>query len=478
MSSEPQRNIVPTPQGPIEQRTITAPWWVYDSIEDLSAERIFWITGGLGSGKTTGAAHWFIDRWLLNTNSRFSWGVAPTYTKVEQIIIPAVVQVLFDVYGLRERTHYSLTRTPFWKLCLKGYQHELHFLSGDRPELFVGSNIATWWITEPGLQRREVFEKCQTRLRCPKAVVRQGMGEGTPEGLNWYADVADLPGAGDSYDRFDQERNFRRFIVETTMNRHLMPSPEVYAKTKIRDVYAYDPAKALSYEKGLFTKFTKGSAYWEFVESRNVTASFEPDPNLPVMLTFDFNVSPLAWVALQEFRTQKSPYAPRSHQIVALGESSGESRGLMDAVAEFAAQFPPSLYSSTPIRVFGDSSGYARNYHSAGSDYTSIQHYLQALGFYNVSIIASRSNPQIKHRLEKTAALMAYEKFLVSVNCRRLIQSFVKTSLKEGTFEIEKPRDEDWTHYADACTYCLFQLAKDIKLEGLYDYTRPLGAIL
>ncbi|NDD55418.1 hypothetical protein EBZ39_16410, partial [bacterium] len=429
---------------------------------------------------TTGAAHWFIDRWLLNTNSRFSWGVAPTYTKVEQIIIPAIVQVLFDVYGLRERRDYSLTRTPFWKLQLKGYQHEMHFLSGDRPELFVGSNIAAWWITEPGLQRREVFEKCQTRLRCPRAVVRQGLGEGTPEGMNWYADLADIPGEGGAYSRVDEERNFRRFIVETTMNRHLMPSPEVYAQTKIRDVYSYDPAKALSYEKGLFTKFTKGSAYWEFVESRNVTNStkFSQTPELPVMLTFDFNVSPLAWVAMQEFRTQRDYMAPRAHQIVALAESSGESRGLMDAVAEFAAAFPPTLYASTPIRVFGDASGYARNYHTAGSDYTSISQYLNALGFYNVSVVAARANPQVKHRLERAAALMAYEKFLVTSNCRRLIQSFVKTSLKEGTFDIEKPRDDDWTHYADACTYCLFQLSKDIKLEGLYDYTRPLGAYL
>lgn len=471
--------IVLTPQGPIEQRDISTPWWVYDAIADTTAERIFWVTGGLGSGKTTGAAHWFIDRWLLNTQSRFSWGVAPTYTKVEQIIIPAVVQVLFDVYGLRERTHYSLTRTPFWKLQLKGYQHELHFLSGDRPELFVGSNIAAWWITEPGLQRREVFEKCQTRLRCPRAVVRQGLGEGTPEGMNWYADVADIPGSGAQYSRVDAERNFRRFIVETTMNRHLMPSPEVYAQTKIRDVYSYDPAKALSYEKGLFTKFTKGSAYWEFVESRNVTAGqYTANPDLPILLTFDFNVAPLAWVAMQEFSVRRDNYSGRKHTIVALEESSGESRGLMDAIAEFGALFPKERYASTPIRIFGDSSGHGRNYHTAGSDYNSIVHYLNALGFYNVNVVAARSNPLVKHRLEKTAALMAYEKFVVDVRCKRLIQSFVKTSLKEGTFDIDKPRGDDWTHYADACTYCLFQLSKDIKLEGLYDYSRPLGTYL
>lgn len=478
MAPRVQRPSKTISQEDQEERTVEAPWWVFDAIADDTPERIFWVTGGLGSGKTTGAAQWFIDRWLMNTQSRFSWGVAPTYTKVEQIIIPAVTQVLFDTYGLRERVHYILTRTPFWKLTMKGYQHELHFLSGDRPELFVGSNIASWWITEPGLQRREVFEKCQTRLRCPRAVVRQGLGEGTPEGLNWYADVADIPGAGTQYDRVDHIRNFRRFIVETTMNKYLQPSAEVYAKTKIRDVYSYDPAKALSYEKGLFTKFTKGSAYWEFVESRNVTNDFIATPHLPVLLSFDFNVSPLAWVAMQEFAVNRGPFQPRRHQIVALAESSGDSRGLMDAVAEFAARFPAKEYSTTPIRVFGDSSGYARNIHSAGSDYTSIGQYLKSLGYYNVAIVTQKRNPQIKHRLERTAALMAYEKFFVSVECRKLIQSFVKTSLKEGTFDIEKPRDEDWTHYADACTYCLFQLSKDIHIDGLYNYTKPLGATL
>jgi len=50
--------------------------------------------------------------------------------------------------------------------------------------------------------------------------------------------------------------------------------------------------------------------------------------------------------------------------------------------------------------------------------------------------------------------------------------------LKDGTFEIDKPRNEDWTHYADACTYCLFQISKDIQIDGLYNYTKPLGAIL
>jgi hypothetical protein len=97
----------------VEDRRTLTPWWVCDSIADLDTD-VFTITGGLGSGKTTGTA------------------------------------------------------------CL--------------------------WVTEPGLMVREVFEKGQTRLRCPRAVVRQTILEGTPEGLTgkaaWWAELADTDSEG------------------------------------------------------------------------------------------------------------------------------------------------------------------------------------------------------------------------------------------------------------------------------------------
>ncbi len=452
-----------------EERRVTIPWWVYEAISDVSTDT-YTITGGLGSSKTTGCAIFFIDRWLTNRDSQFSWAVAPTHTKIEQILLPAIRFVLFEIWGLREGVHYRIYKGRFFKLVLKGYAHEIHFLSGDRPGLFVGSNIACLWVTEPGLMEREVYEKGQTRLRCPKAVVRQAILEGTPEGTSgkggWWADLADIPGVG--YDRRDEARNIRRFIVETTHNKHLKPSPEEYAQKKIRDVFAYDKNKILSYELGLFCSFSKGSAYWEWVESRNVIGVDEvrPSPFLPLALTFDFNVAPLAFVVCQEFTVQKNYYSPRTKRYVALEESSGESRGLLDAIAEFGVMFPVSIWGNTAIEVYGDASGHARNIHAVGSDYTAIEQYLRALGYRNVSIVAAKSNPLVKHRLEKTAALMAYERFVVRANCRKLISSFVKTALKEGTYEIEKPQGETHTHFSDGCTYYLYQVAKDIDLAN------------
>ena len=449
-------------QQQVEERRTLTPAWTFDSIEDTSAKG-FWITGGLGSGKTTGGAAWFIDRWLLNRDSLFSWAVAPTYTKVEQILMPAIRQVLFEQYGLVEDVHYTVTKSPFWKLRLNGYKHELHLLSGDRPKNFVGSNIACWWITEPGLQTREVYEKCQARLRCPKAKVRQFLAEGTPEGMNWYADMADLQGHG--YDRYDAGKKHRRFIVETTFNKHLMPSPEEYAQTQIRDVYAYDSAKVLSYEKGLFVPFTKGSAYWEFVASRNVTAPVAADPDGTLDFCCDFNVSPLAWTVAQERWRQRDYFSPRVRQIVALAESSGEARGTVEGVAEFAARFPVSKFGYTLIRVYGDRNGWSASHKIEGSDYQEIENVLRKLGYQRVEVHATKeANPRIKQRLEKVASLMAYEMFVVTSDCRRLISSFTKTCLEDGVWDIKKPDGEDWTHYGDSIGYYLYQRFKHVNI--------------
>jgi hypothetical protein len=42
-------------------------------IEDKRT-KLFAVPGGLASAKSSGLAVWFIDRSLLNRNSRFSWG--------------------------------------------------------------------------------------------------------------------------------------------------------------------------------------------------------------------------------------------------------------------------------------------------------------------------------------------------------------------------------------------------------------------
>lgn len=441
----------------------TVPWWVHRATRDHTPLRTLFCTGGIGSGKSHGAAVWDVRRVLDNSAAKAdpkftqSWTVGPNY-RICETLVELTVQVAHDVFGLREGTHFTLGRSfpRVIDFSPSGRKHVIKFLSADNPTLFVSASITHWRWSEVGVSKPEVFDKLMDRLRDKRARVLQGLGEGSPEGLNHYADLADLPGT--TRDRLDRSRNRRRFIAETGDNaEHLAPG---YLQT-LRARYAYDPAKLTSYERGLFVQFHKGSAFWEWVESRNVCDPMDADPAVPLQLCFDFNVSPLSWVCCQRRFFQAHHYAPRTMQDIALAETAGRAAGLMDAVAEFAAAFPAHTFGRTLVEVDGDASGWARSHKVEGSDYQRIEQYLRALGYERVEVRAPKANPPVKHRLELTAALMAYGQHAVSPRCRRLISSYAKTALKPGTWEVEKPQGEDWTHYAEACGYYLYRANKD-----------------
>lgn len=427
------------------------PYWVYEALED-TATKVHWVTGGLGSGKTTGGTVWAISRALQNAEKRahypptVSWDVAPTYGKVEDILMRSYDEVLPMYFDMLPDRDYAFVRGKRPKLKFLNHKHEIHFHSGDRPRLMVGTNTTHYRITEPGIQKREVFDKCGDRCRDPRAEVRQGLGEGTPEGANWYMDVA-------NFRDYDPVNKFRRFILETADNDKL-PGDYVY---DLRLRYAYDPQKLLSYEKGLFVPFTHGSAYWEFFESRNVLSrAFATMPELPIALCWDFNKSPLACSTMQRVTVTKN--YERRFKYVSLWEASGMSRGLMDACVEFAVAHPTSRFADTPIELYGGHDGWNGGHNIATCDFETIKRLLEGLGYRKVTIKAKRSAPGIRDSLNMMAALMTYELYLVSPSCPKLINSYGKTALKKGTWDFEKPNDDTWTHWADGPRYYLMQV--------------------
>lgn len=444
-----------------KQETASVPWWVFDSMEDITPNRVHWVTGGVGSGKTFGSAIWDITRMFQNGERRTSgapgtssWTIGPNYRIVDNLL-KETIKVLIDCFKLRAGYHFALFRSFPKRLDFlpMGINHSIYFLSASNPEHFVSESITHWRWSEVGTSKPEVFDRIMDRLRDKRSQVLQGLGEGVPEGMNHFSELANFFGV-------DEKRNFRRYIVETSENiNNLAPN---YLES-LRARYAYDSNRLLSYEKGLFTNFTKGSAYYEFHPSKHVTDPLWIDPSLTIYFNWDFNKHPLAWVASQQVPVRNR----ESFYYIFKAESSGESRGLLDAVAEFAIRCPVETYAHTYIEIHGDASGFANHHNTPGCDYDQIVHYLHALGYQNVHVAAPRHNPLVRHRLEKTAALMAYGYVLVCNCCPNLIESFTRTALKPGTWDIEKPADDWWSHYGDAASYNLYELNKDV------DITKP-----
>lgn len=435
-------------------RHIIAPDWVYDLLDDKTHNRRFWVTKGLGAGGTYGSALWHLLLCKINKRSKLSWAIAPTYQQVVDTLIPTFVEVMTQQLCYRDLEDFEVIRSGFPRIHLLRTGQEIHFKSGNKPERLVGASISHCLMTEPGLIKREAYEKSSARLRCPKAERIQYLLEGTPEGLgNFYEQEANFEG------EIDNGRNYRRIVLWTVDNLHL---PSGYVDN-LKRTYAYDPHKLESYLYGRFIPFTKGNAYWEFAHSRNVKLDLTPSEHSTITITWDWNHTPLAFVAWQK-KNIWTKAGDKFARIEVLGESSGRSKGIMDACAEFIAQFPPEKFRNTPIEVDGASDGFNKSHLSSLCAFDQV---LQTLRKYynNVSCVADKHPPRIEHRLQRHNALLAYGYLVIAAWCRNTIKAHEQTNLKKNTWETEKPDGEDWTHWGEALGYSIFRSTKGLDLD-------------
>lgn len=433
---------------------VIQPDWVWDILQDKTKNRRFWITKGLGSGGTYGAAIWHYSMCLINRWSKFSWAIAPTYQQTQDTLIPTFVDVFQNLFQLEEGEDYKVIRSQYPRIELTKYKQTIFLKSGNRPEHFVGPSISHCLMTEPGLMQRMAYEKSSARLRCPLARSLQYLGEGSPEGMDdWYEKEANFD------EGLDETKNKRRIILWTDDN----PVFDESYVQNLEQTYSYDPHKLQSYRYGLFVPFTKGTAYWEFKHSRNVKLDLRPIPNVTLTMTWDWNHTPLAWCALQK-QTVWTKDGGKYDRYAVLAESTGKYSGILDSCAEFISQFPPEIYRDTPIEIDGGCDGYNKSHLSASSAFQQVYDALKNY-YTNVSIVAAKAAPRIQARLQKHNAMLAYGYLVLPKWCNNTIKSHEKTNLVKGTWQIEKPQGDMVSHWGDALGTAIYRLTKHIDFE-------------
>lgn len=148
-----------------------------------SREPITLFVGGYGAGKTRALAYKSILLGLENAPCIGIW-VEPTYTMIRDVAVPTLKEVLAELeipykYGANDHV---LTVADTYTLLLR---------SGDRPELLVGINASHALLDEPALQSEDVPKALLSRLRDPRAKLKQLVCAGTPEGASgWFYDWA------------------------------------------------------------------------------------------------------------------------------------------------------------------------------------------------------------------------------------------------------------------------------------------------
>lgn len=431
--------------APRTKKRIVTPDWVWDCLADATDYREHYITKGYGAGGTFGLALWHYNMCRRNKRSELSWCVAPTFQQTVDTLIPAFT-TCFEMFGLVEGKDYevNVSSRPLIRLPRTG--QEIHFKSAHRPDRLVGATISHLSGTEPGLWPEVAFERSYLRVRCPLARVRQIFVEGTPEGLgNGYERRANFaPGV-------DEVSNRRRVLLWTEDN----PVLSAQYVEQIRKTHEHDPQKLLAYTRGEFTNFSKGSAYWNWSDLRNISREpLELDPHQAIIFGWDFGVSPLAWVAGQYVPFERE--WTFSRQFRWPHESDGKSKGIEDACAEFIFRVPPEKFRDTPIEIDGGHDGHSGSYRADGSAFGAIADVLKKR-YRNVRIVAPSSAPMIRDRLELVNKLLVYERCIVDRRCTNLITSFGQTNTKDGVWELDKKSaQKDKTHFSDAAGMSMY----------------------
>lgn len=442
-------------------REIKIQWWVAEAIRDHVTAR-FGVSAGLGSGKSHGAAQWFYDRCLQNSESWYSAIVMPTYQKIFDAAIPTLRKV-FNSMGMVDGYHYQVIKQPFPKIVFPSINHEAHLLSANNPDRMVAVEYSHAWVSEAGTLKAEGVDNILDRVRCPEAKVRQTLFEGVPQGVGRFAELFDdqtCPGWHEVEPR-DYMRKastprgdvfYRRFRV-STLDNPFIPAEYVAG---LYETYRNRPNYIKSYIHGHFVPLNVGNVYTDYLPDMHNIKDVLPQMGNPIYLTFDFNAHPVSWVALQK-RTFRE-YDRTLDRYVAMAECRSGVSQLTDAVMYFASVFPVADFAETEIFIYGDRTGHDSSHKISRSDYQVIKDLLVKLGYRRVFVRALRHNPLESVSVEHLNRMFLRDELYVCESLRELQRSLLFTTWRPNSKNIDKPSGEDWTHWSDALKYWAYAL--------------------
>lgn len=409
-------------------------------INGLTHQRELWqdfqegetaLVGPLGCGKSFGLA---IEQIVLRRANAGVDGmlVTPTFAMARMIHIPEWPRI-WEQFGLNVR--YESQRQAF----LWPWGDRTWIRSAENPARLAGPNLGDVTFDEPGQMVREAYERGTARARHPNARFRKIVFGGTPEGMNWFADLFAHPMEG------------RRTIWGRTWPKALAS----FYPERLVTLYGYDASLLDSYGRGKFVPLRVGRCYGPFDRARHQAIEPIYDNELPLVLACDFNVDTMRWEVLQV--THKEV---RYLDEIALGRGGDTTT----AAKEFVTRW--GLRHRGRVVVTGDRSGQARST-SGPTDYQIIGEELKRARFSSVSLSLPPKNPLHKHRVHNTNYHLSGRGLEVHVSrrCEELAKDWERVAWKKGIAEIDKS-DPERTHASDAGDYALWQLARSVKFAG------------
>ena len=408
---------------------------------DDTPEAALLPSGGWGTGKTMTLTAKMLKLSALNAPLPVVW-VVPRYDHIEKTILPQLEDI-DEKSGQPWFLHANQFKYQPSKhiLTWKG-GGPIWFVSADHPESIAGPNVAAAGVDEPGQIDAKAWRNTIARVRHARAKLRQTVAAGTPEDLTWMQDLF-----------FDPERpdRYKTYRMSTRENTELLQRHPEYLAQIAENATA---AEIESYVEGRQAPLTGAAAYPMFEEAEHWTTVIEPTTNLPLLLSFDFNVNPMVCVIGQMPMGSAGPELQIIDAVVLYGGST------VDQTCDEILQRYPGWPAG--VVIYGDASGRNRSVTNLRGNYAIIEDRLRPIGALRTKV--PMSNPAVSSRLNavnrlfkdangRTRLWIRKTTPAKHATTRELIRSLQRTRKKTGTHDIDKPSGETHTHAADALGY-------------------------
>ena len=225
------------------------------------------------SGKTTGALVWDFEQALQGTEGQNVWWVAPTFSQTD-IAFGRLKRFISD------RSFFESNESKM-KLILKPNGVNMWFKSADHPDSLYGDDVIATVIDEASRCKNAAWHAIRSTLTATNGKCRM---IGNVRGIdNWFYKLARQAEAGQL-----ENWSYHKMTALDAIKAGIFPESEL---DEARKVYPEEIFNELYF--GIPFDDRGKPFFWGFNIEKNICKTYETKKELPIYLSFDFNVDPI-----------------------------------------------------------------------------------------------------------------------------------------------------------------------------------------
>lgn len=381
-------------------------------INDMTTKYLH-LSGGYGSGKTTGLTHKLFK--LSWKNRDINGGlVCPSYADFKRDVKLSIEQEC-DLNKIKFFYHNSEHWYQFpWS------QGKIFVATAEKP--LKGPNWGFALINELTLIPFERYRETIARVRVKRARYPQIASCGTPEGL--------LTGY---YKFFIEEPDASSKVLYASTDENLHNLSGDYIKSLQS---AYDQRQLEAYRHGKFINSIGNRFYYSYDPEKNNDVNTKEDLNFPVMVSMDFNVDPMV---ANVWQWQNSGALASVGEII-LRENADTNKMAQALIARG--------YTPDRTEIYPDPAGQSRS--TKGQPDVVI---LKNHGFYNIKVRPAA--PPFRKRQLNVCNLFEKQKIVINPKSCPWLHRDLLLCTQDQVSLIKDKSSPELTHNSDAMDYLM-----------------------